>query len=119
MQIRPREPRVKDGNHLDFVRSLPCVCCQDNTTTEAAHVRFGDSRAAKRHLGKGEKPDDSFAVPLCGGHHRMQHEISERRFWDEAGIDPIFVALALHRVSGNYHAGLQIIANARISHPPG
>lgn len=96
--------------HLEWVRSLPCVICGDNTATEAAHVRFGDARAAKPQTGMGIRPDDRWAVPLCGRHHRNQHSKGERRFWQDMGIDPIFVALALDAESGNHEAGCQIVA---------
>lgn len=101
--------RQKSASHLDFVRSLPCLICGDNTSTEAAHIRFADRRAAKRQTGMGEKPDDIFSIPLCGLHHRAQHLLSEREFWNGVGIDPIFIALALNRVAGQHELGEQII----------
>lgn len=108
-----REPRKHDDRHLDFIRSLSCVICGDNTTTEAAHIRFSDVRAAKRPVGKQEKPDDRWAIPLCGGHHREQHKGNEVAFWIKQGIDPIFVALALHSVTGDFEKGEMIIATAK------
>lgn len=101
--------RVKDDKHLDFIRSLPCVLCGDNTSTEAAHIRYGDRRVAKRPTGGGEKSDDCWTVPLCGQHHREQHLGSERAFWQRCTLDPIFIAMSLHRLSGNHEAGMQII----------
>jgi hypothetical protein len=97
--------RIQSATHLKFIRSLPCLVCADNTTTEAAHIRFADTRAAKRQTGMGEKPDDSWAVPLCGNHHRIQHTMNEREFWRSGGMDPILVALALWRISGDHAAG--------------
>lgn len=110
-----REPRKHSEKHLNFIRGLPCVVCRDNTATEAAHIRFADSRAAKRSTGKGEKPDDRWTIPLCGGHHRDQHGMSEREFWRTVGIDPIFMALALHSVTGDFEKGEQIISFAKDS----
>lgn len=69
-------------------------------------------RAAKRPTGMGEKPDDRWALPLCGKHHRMQHHEGERGFWKDRGKDPIFVALALQANAGDVTAGEQIIAAA-------
>lgn len=106
-----RSPRIKSEAHLAFVRTLPCTWCGDDTSTEAAHVRFGDDRAAKRPTGKGEKPHDRWAIPLCGKCHREQHTMSERKWWDEKGIDPIFICLALWAESGNHQAG-EIIVRA-------
>lgn len=111
--MRQRRPRKHDEAHLDFVRALPCLICGNNIETQAAHVKYSDARADKREVGKSEKPDDAFTVPLCGGCHRQQHDGPERGFWILAGIDPIFVALALYRISGDHEAGEQIVRNAR------
>ena len=102
--------RDKSPKHLDYIRSLRCCVCHDNTATEAAHVRFNDRRAAKPLTGMGIKPDDCWTVPLCGKHHGAQHCQGERQWWDKMGIDPIFLAMALHRVSGDHEAGETIIA---------
>lgn len=84
-----RQPRVKDEKHLKFLRSLPCVICGNPIETEAAHIRFACEEAGKRMVGKGEKPDDKWALPLCGKHHREQHKMNERAWWESKGIDPI------------------------------
>jgi hypothetical protein len=107
-----REPRTHREKHLAFVRGLPCVVCQNNIETEAAHVRMQCQRAGKRSVGKGEKPDDIWVVPLCGKHHRDQHHVGEREFWALAGIDPIFTALALWACTGNQERGEQIVMHA-------
>ena len=105
--------RAKSPKHLNFIRSLPCVICQDNTAIEAAHIRYADRRAAKPITGFGIKPDDCWTLPLCGKHHRAQHAGSERIFWTQSLVDPIFLALALYRVSGDHETGEQIIRAAR------
>lgn len=107
-----RNPRQQSEAHLRFIRSLPCTVCQNPIETEAAHVRFSDPRAAKDNPGKGARPDDAFAVPLCSHHHRVQHEMNERKFWVQNRIDPIFIALALWHISGDYERGCLIIAHA-------
>lgn len=104
-----RQPREKDEGHLKFVQSLPCCVCLDNTSTEAAHVRYAEPRAGKRHTGMGEKPADRFTVPLCNEHHREQHSGNERAFWAGKEIDPIMLSLALYGVTGNHEAGEQAI----------
>ena len=109
-------PRVKSKAHLDFIRSLCCIICGDQTTVEAAHLRFSDARAAKPITGAGTKPSDSWCVPLCGRHHREQHASGERKWWESKGIDPIFVCLALYRISGDHEAGLQIIQANQSKH---
>lgn len=104
-----RKPRQKDNNHLNFIRGLPCAVCLDNTSTEAAHIRFAEPKLGKRATGMGEKPDDAFAVPLCGRDHREQHSGNERAWWNGKQIDPVALALALHRISGDQEAGEQIV----------
>lgn len=110
--MRQRQPREKDERHRDFIQSLPCLICGENTTVEAAHIRFGDRRVAKRSLGTGEKSDDSWTVPLCGAHHREQHSFGEQQWWRVVAVDPIFYAMALYRVSGDTESGEAIIARA-------
>ncbi len=106
-----KHPRIHNERHLDFIRSLPCIITGDNVSVEAAHIRFSDMRAAKRKVGIGEKPDDIWTLPLSSEMHRKQHAMNERRFWQQAGIDPIFCALALYAVSGDYERGCQIVRN--------
>lgn len=95
--------------HLNYIRQLPCTICGDTTAVEAAHVRFADPRAAKPITGIGIRPDDLWTVPLCGRHHRQQHLIGERTFWQSVGKDPIFLALALWANSGDHDAGCKIV----------
>lgn len=112
--------RIKSESHLAFVRTLPCVVCGNPHETEAAHVRYADPRAAKKITGMGTKPDDAFVIPLCSDEHREQHEVGEKLFWKQhAPIDPVFVALALHRVSGDYEAGMQIVSAWSDARAPG
>ena len=102
-----RQPRSRNEQHLDFIRSLPCCVCLDNTSVEAAHLRMSDARIGKFNAGVGAKPDDKFTLPLCGKHHRIQHEIGEEKFW--YGEDPIFLSLALYSVGGDVEMGEYII----------
>ena len=110
-----RNPRQHNAKHLDFVRSLPCLLCMGNVSTEAAHVRFSCLPAAKRPTGMGEKPHDRWTVPLCQHCHAAQHMSNERDFWAGTGIDPIFTAMALWGVTGDHEAGLQIVSSASSS----
>src|ERR1700678_1726046 len=101
--------RQKNKSHCDFIRSLPCLICQDNTATECAHIRMADPRIAKPITGIGIRPDDRFTTPLCHRHHHQQHLLNEKEWWDDCGIDPVLIALALYSVSGDYNAGIEII----------
>lgn len=104
-----RQPRQHSEKHLAFIRQLPCMVCGNNTSTEAAHIRFAMPSAGKRGVGMGEKPDDKWTVPLCGKHHKEQHHIGETTFWRNEIRDPIFVALALWAATGNHELGEQIV----------
>ena len=95
MSLRQRQPREKDAKHLDYVRSLPCAICKDNTSTEAAHIRTAALVHGKSHTGMAEKPSDRWAVPLCGKHHREQHSMNENAFWSCYRINPFILAMTL------------------------
>ena len=112
-----RQPRIHNEKHLAFIRGLPCIVSKDNTSTEAAHIRFSDLRVAKRKVGVGEKPDDCWTLPLSSAEHRKQHAINEREYWRRAGIDPILYALALYAISGDHERGCEIVSNAGLAEP--
>ena len=103
--------RLHNEKHLAFIRTLPCLICRDNISTEAAHIRYADAKHAKPITGVGIKPDDRYTVPLCGRHHREQHSMSERSFWEHYGLDPIPIALRLYSISGDLPAAQQIIGD--------
>ena len=116
--FRQRHPRVKREPHLKWIRTLPCLITYNrNKPVEAAHVRYGDLRFAKRQTGMAEKPDDMFVVPLSADYHRLlnesQHQIGEKKFWKRWKIDPVLVAVALFAWSGDDEAGEHIIRQAR------
>ncbi len=103
---------VRDPKHLVFIRSLPCLVCGNNTSVEAAHVRYAEAKAGKSEMGMGRR-SDCWVVPLCGNHHRKQHLTSERGWWTMKGVDPVYVAMALYCNSDDYEAAQQIIRQAR------
>ena len=113
MTLRFREPREKDEKYLKRVRQLPCLVCGDDTTTEAAHIRYADRTVCKRQTGMAEKSDDKYAVPLCGECHREQHMGNEFEWWQEQGVDPVKTALALYVNRDDPETCLVICANAR------
>ena len=109
--LRQRQPRQHVASHLAFIRKLPCVICQNNVETQAAHVRMSDSTVAKPYCGIAMKPDDMFTVPLCGAHHNAQHKHgNEREWWRLMDLDPVKIALALYVASGDYERGCEIVA---------
>lgn len=112
-----KRPRVHDGAHLAFVRSLPCLITGMTRGVEAAHIRYADPRFGKRETGVGEKASDRWTVPLHVEMHRLgkdaQHAGNERAFWRRHGIDPVRVAAALYANSGDYEVCESIIREAR------
>lgn len=97
-ELRQRQQRQHDPKHLDYIRSLPCAVCEDNTNTEAAHLRVGSIDHGKRETGGGERPSDIWCLPLCNRHHREQHDTgSELKFWAKYNINPFLLAISLRR----------------------
>lgn len=110
-----RRPRVKDPKHLEWIRTLECVICGDNTSIEAAHIRHADPVYLKREVGMGEKPDDCWVTPLCGRHHREQHAAGDEKLWWYARcLHAVHMALLFHKHSGNTEMVPQIIKAARM-----
>lgn len=104
-----RNPRQKDNGHLDYIRGLPCLLCNDNTSTECAHVRYADPTVGKPISGLGNKPDDAYTIPLCNRHHREQTNFgNERQWWAITGVDPVKVALALYACTGDQERGERV-----------
>jgi hypothetical protein len=58
-------------------------------------VRMSEPILSKRQTGKGEKPDDCWALPLCHRHHETQHLKGEKIFWDAHDINPVVACLIL------------------------
>lgn len=112
-RLRPRRPRRQSGDHLKFIRSLPCVVCLSRKNTQAAHIRAASPAYGKRHTGTGEKPSDRFATPLCADHHDAQHKGNELAFWQSHNIDPFATAAALFSCSGDDEAAEIVIKMAR------
>jgi hypothetical protein len=85
---------LHDVGFLRFLRKKPCCICGREGETEAAHIRIGFRAMAK-------KPDDRFATPLCGYHHREQHSMGEQYFWEEDhDLDPFAIAARLYAEYG-------------------
>lgn len=110
-----KNPRIESSSHLGYIRQLPCLCCGKDTGVDAAHIRYSDLGVGKPFTGR-MKPDDCWTVPLCRKCHDAQHAMpgGEREFWKHRNAkDPLRIALALHRVSGDHQKGCDIIAANR------
>lgn len=57
--------------------------------TVAAHVRIGNGG------GMGLKPSDYRTVPLTDQEHREQHQVGERTWWRNLGVDPSQIIISL------------------------
>lgn len=114
---RRKRPRAKIDAHCAWIRTLPCLVTGARKQVEAAHIRYGDAIAGKPSTPKGEKPSDCWVVPLCAAEHRLnndsQHAMSEREYWERAGIDPVQVAQSLFLASGDDERAEVIIREAR------
>lgn len=95
---RKMKPSRKAPGHLDDIRQLPCIL--SGRPAEAAHIRYGDPKHNKPPTGMGQKPHDKYTVPLAPELHRLlkgcQHDSDERAWWEQFGVDPVEVALALY-----------------------
>src|ERR1700746_1391689 len=108
--VARRKPTLgshRRGQHLIFIRQLPCVACGRAAPSEPAHVRTGADG------GVGMKPGDRYAVPLCTTCHAKQHRVGELTFWSALRFDPLNVALRLWTVSADLAAGKRIVFRAR------
>lgn len=71
---------VRDPAFLKWLRGLPCcmkgrhnIACDGDIM--GCHYRLGS------HAGKGQKPSDRRATPMCFAHHNLQHNMGELSFW--------------------------------------
>lgn len=108
--MRQRLFRVHDDAHLNFIRSLPCVCCGNDIQTEAAHLRSINRKYGKDITGGQRKPSDRWALPLCSACHSEQHRGNEEAFWEKRGINPFILALSLHAASGDPELAHEVIS---------
>jgi hypothetical protein len=101
-----------DADYLALIRSLPCLHCGLDPCYEAAHLRLS-SAAYGKVSGLGKRPADSWCLPLCPEHHRLnrnaQHNQGERQFWEALGINPLATCVALYAQAGDMVAMRAII----------
>jgi len=97
---------IRDNKHLKFIRQLECVLC-GSPFVEAAHLRIGTDGATSM------KPSDCWVLPLCSSHHRLQHQIGERTFWE--GRDPHYLCAELYKLTGLYEEAIALIERERVN----
>lgn len=79
----PESPR-----HRAFIAAQPCVAIGHDCGGDVvcAHMRARVPVPEQRG-GKSLRPSDNWTFPACDAHHRLQHQIGERRFEALYGID--------------------------------
>ena len=104
--------RDADEGYLKLVRECPCLMCGLDPCGEAAHVRFA-SAAYGKASGLQKKPEDKWALPVCGPDHRTashaQHNRYEQQFWADLGINPLLTATRLYAVRGDLVAMRMVV----------
>lgn len=93
-------PQVRCASHLQWVRGHFCTVIGegcDGSKIEAAHVR------SSLDGGVGLKPGDQWTIPLCGWHHREQHQIGESAFERKYKINMRAIAEGLAARSPHKH----------------
>ena len=97
--VAPKHQRIRDLDHLDAVRKLPCCACvalgeKQRTRTEAHHVVPRRSN----HCG-----GDDTTAPLCKGRHHKQADLLRTKgFKSATGVDLMAVAKSLWAMRQKY-----------------
>lgn len=113
-RLKPfRTPRMQNRKHLDFIKTLPCVCCavegKNIQADDPMHIWGGSLLHGKEPAAKGMKSDDRWVLPGCRPHHNEQHQMEEAAFWRSYGIDYFMLALVLWGLSGHHHQAEEAI----------
>jgi hypothetical protein len=113
-RLKPaRTPPKTNRRHLDFIKSLPCVCCAASghavRAQDPMHIRTASRLHGKEETGAGRKSDDRWTLPGCRRHHDQQHGMNEANFWKMYRIDPFLLALVLWGLTGDEYAAIEVI----------
>lgn len=90
----PKQKSKKEATYIAFLHRLPCITT-GRYGVEAAHLSYANSSLGHYGRGRGTKAPDRWALPLAPEEHRYQHAMNEREFWENRGINPHLVALAI------------------------
>ena len=89
---RFKTPRIRSGQHLAWIRTLPCVVPGCQGKSEPHHLKCGPEG------GGTVTASDVWAVPVCRRHHDAAYPDGLHRYgremdwWNRLGIDPIAYA---------------------------
>lgn len=98
-----------DEAHLAHIRQCPCCICRKMQAGEAHHLQSIGER------GMSLRATDRWAVPLCTEHHTGSagvHRVGSRRetaWFQERGIDAVWLASALWKARGDLAAMTKIV----------
>lgn len=82
---------IRNKAYLNYVGSLPCVCCGAEPAGEAHHVIDAGMGG-----GMGTKASDLFVFPLCRTHHEELHKSVS--YWEDMyNSQWMHVALTIHQ----------------------
>ncbi len=111
--------RFVDIEHLDFIRSLPCLCCGHPPPNSAHHVM----RVPTNERGGAMKSGDCWTVPLCFGPyprgcHMTLHHWEEEKWSLRHNVAALLMylpasAALLYQMSGNKDACIRAIKDMR------
>lgn len=101
MRSATRKRVGKNPKYLDWIRTLPCVCCCVIDFGRMSwlialfdkEMRNWEPQPEVAHVGErglSQKCSDDQAIPLCGEHHRTgkdSHHVLGKKFWSHWGID--------------------------------
>lgn len=98
-EVRQRRPRKRCPKFLKWLKTEPCAICLSLAPSDPAHLRSASREHDKEYPGRGAKPDDRWATPLCRLHHDMQHYggYSELAWWRSEGFpNPFALAISYY-----------------------
>lgn len=119
---KPSAAEKREGNserHLELIRRLPCCITGRTAPSDPHHLKFGLSH----ERGMGRKATDKWVLPLCREKHDELERLGSRRepgwFRDHGIDDPLALADALWRATGDIHRMARIIEASRARHLTG
>ena len=91
--------RIRSPKYLAKVRSMPCHVQQDDKHCNGSPVHAHHLTCIEGEGVMGDKAGDDKALPLCSFHHRTLHDIGEKTFWSNWGINAEEEAMKLWEIN--------------------
>ncbi len=77
----------RSPKYLKYVRdNYPCAVCGTDQDIQAHHITYAEPRAL------GRKNSDRYVVPICPLHHYELHQLGEKSYWKNKGLEPLIYA---------------------------